>query len=77
MHLAHVHVEDLPDVAVEVLEGPAVHPAAVHGFPVFAAAPGDCARDYVIDVGAVERGESDQHLRIARRVGDLFAGTAG
>src|SRR6267142_2201235 len=59
---AGVHPENFPDVAVEVLEGVAVHEAVVvRGAECFAAGGGGFA-DHVVDFIATFAGEGDEDL---------------
>src|SRR5215469_5343976 len=65
---ARVHVEHLPNMAVEVLKAVSVHEAVVLGFGINLAAGGDRLRDQVVHLASVFTGQRDQHLRALRGI---------
>jgi hypothetical protein len=63
LDVARIHVEQLPNMAVEVLKAVAVHEPIVLGFVVSAAAGSDCCRNQFVHLTPVLTGERDQCFR--------------
>src|SRR5919109_347356 len=72
VHRAWLHVNQFPNVAIEVLKSMSIHKTVILWFIVGGPAGGDCLVNHFIDFFSALRGQTHKHFCTFRGITDFF-----